>query len=145
MEEDEITDYRYPLYTLYKAGETYDKNGVLEKYKNYKFDKDTVIYEPTEYFTSYYYRYETVIEEGKPKNKKKYYTLDEGILFAVEDTTKSWQDMIVNQLDRVTLGIVDTYSRRNNFEKVNVDGVYSSSEYLTKVFSVKANTFLPTE
>ena len=142
-EEDEIIDYRYPLYTLYKTGEKYE--GVLKEFEDVIFTKDTVVYEPIDSFTSYFYKYETDIINGQEKDVIKYYTIQDGIHFATRETTIKWQNTIKNQLDRVSLGIVDTYSRKHDFDKVNIDGIYSSSEYLTKVFSVKANAFLPTE
>ena len=41
--------------------------------------------------------------------------------------------------DRVTLGIVDVYSRSGGYKKVDISGAYSSEDYLTKIFSVRAN------
>ena len=104
-----------------------------------------ILYDMVSSFTSYYYKYETITENKQKIKVKRYYTTNDGILFRTEPTTENWEDGIQNQLDRVTLGIVDTYSRSRNFEKMNVDGVYSSSEYLTKVFSVRSNALLPLE
>ena len=50
-----------------------------------------------------------------------------------------------NVEDRVTLGIVDTYDRQDSYKKVELSGVYSSSQYLTKVFSVKSNDTIEIE
>jgi hypothetical protein len=93
------------------------------------------------YFTSYYKKYET--ENGK--NVIKYYSFKNNIHFASIETNVNWENTIKKQDDRVTLGIVDTYSRSKDFDKIEVDGIYNSSEILTKVFSVKSNTHLPLE
>lgn len=44
-----------------------------------------------------------------------------------------------NVEDRVTLGIVNTYDRQDNYKKIELSGPYNSSRYLTKVLSVKSN------
>lgn len=110
-----------------------------------KEENGVVIY----YFTDYFYKYENNIIDNngykQEQNLINYYTIKNNILFATKETPINWKNNIKKQLDRVSLGIVDTYSRSNNFDKVNVDGVYSSSEYLTKVFSIKSNATLPTE
>jgi hypothetical protein len=47
--------------------------------------------------------------------------------------------------DRVTLGIVDVYDRTDGYEKVDISGAYSSEDYLTKIFSVRANGYTKLE
>ena len=91
------------------------------------------------YLARYFYKYE---QEGEG-SVIKYYSFKHNILFATEVTNKKWEDTIQKQSDRVSLGIVDTYKRSQGLIKTNVDGAYSSLEYLTKVFSVKANAAVP--
>jgi hypothetical protein len=126
--------------TYYCPQVQYDENGKILADEN-----SYILYDMVSSFTSYYYKYETITENKQKIKVKRYYTTNDGILFRTEYTDINWEDGIQNQLDRVTLGIVDTYSRSNNYDKMNVDGVYSSSEYLTKVFSIKSNATLPTE
>jgi hypothetical protein len=98
------------------------------------------------YFISYYYKHEKNNNtDGTKYNAINYYTLKNNYLFATKTEEKDWTETITKQIDRVSLGIVDIYSRENNFEKAKVDGIYSSSKYLTKVFSIKSNASLPLE
>jgi hypothetical protein len=56
----------------------------------------------------------------------------------VSDT--EWNSTFIHPKDRVTLGIVDVYKRGDNYVKIEApQKTYSSVDYLTKVFSVKAN------
>ena len=55
-------------------------------------------------------------------------------------TTENWKELTSDPQDRVTLGIVDVYDRDNDYNQViTPQGTYNSSNYLTKVFSIKAN------
>jgi hypothetical protein len=46
-----------------------------------------------------------------------------------ERATENWRDLISKPQDRVTLGIVDIYSKDNSdiFEKQSISGSYDSS------------------
>jgi hypothetical protein len=106
---------------------------------------DTLIYSNEEIvvkdvsYKEYYKKY-TTNERGE--NYVHYYTLDnfETPFHSEINTDVDWRELVYDPQDRVTLGIVNVYNREQGFEKVVMpEGVYSSSEYLTKVFSVKAN------
>jgi hypothetical protein len=66
-------------------------------------------------------------------------------------TAFPWKRNSPASYDRVTLGIVDTYSKSFNengetvFNKIILNGRYSSIDYLTKVMSVKANDYAPNQ
>ena len=127
-----------------------DKEEIIYFYPQYTIQKNDqgqseVVYQEITEFRSYFYRYETKIENGQEIHLKNYYSVQDGIQFATEVTTDTWQKGIKEQLDRVTLGIVDIYDRKRDYQKVDVDGVYNSTNYLTKVFSIKSNALLPLE
>ena len=100
--------------------------------------------------------YSGYYEKYVVKNNKKYveYHIKESNGVGLNETTKitekevgdNWKDLISKPQDRVTLGIIDIYDRNNNYTKASfIKGTYSSKEYLTKVFSVKANDTLTTD
>ena len=58
-----------------------------------------------------------------------------------EETSEKWSDIYKDPQDRVSLGIVNIYKREGKkYKKTGIPkNTYSSINYLTKVFSVKAN------
>ena len=138
-------------------GELYLKNKL--RISNFS---DTEIYYATQYvengepinvngeeYTTYYYQYSN--------SNIVYYDIN-GNKLKEEPTNIDWRDSISKPQDRVTLGIVDTYLReyvkeeiegeqktKTEFTKQNVKGNYSSTDYLTKIMSVKVNGFVGNE
>ena len=136
-DENTVYTYYYPEYTIVER-EVTEEDGSTKLVKE-------VEYVPKSILNTYFYRYETELINNEWKNVIKYFTTQESIHFATRETTEDWKKDIVNRMDRVTLGIVDIYNRKNGFKKVSVGSSYNSSEYLTKVMSIKANDLTPLE
>lgn len=95
------------------------------------------------------YYYITYLEDGTVKFYSESYIeiTDTDLLQKLRDTFP-WKINSPASYDRVTLGIVDTYSKsldentgKTIFTKIKLNGRYSSTDYLTKVMSVKANDY----
>jgi hypothetical protein len=98
--------------------------------------------------------YKKYVEENGKKYIRYYSNLTEDYFYQ-EYAGDNWKDLISKPQDRVSLGIIDVYKREYIFEKTpedtykkirmeykkitNPQGAYNSSEYLTKVLSIKAN------
>lgn len=124
---------------------TYDSFIYSEEKFSYsiKDEQGNVIH--TERTEPYYKKY-TVNERGQ--NYIEYYNLtDFSEPFYIEENDDvDWRDFVSDPQDRVTLGIVDIYKRgiieqnKEGFVKVPMPKeIYSSTEYLTKVLSIKVN------
>lgn len=100
------------------------------------------------------YYYVTYLEDGTVKfySSENHTEITDTTLLDTLRTTFPWKRSSPASYDRVTLGIVDTYSKSLNentgeteFNKVKLNGRYSSTDYLTKVMSVKANDYTPNQ
>lgn len=116
----------------------------ISTYDSFIYSTDSITVEDIEY-KEYYKKY-TVNERGQ--NYIEYYNLtDFSEPFYIEENDDvDWRDFISDPQDRVTLGIVDIYKRgiieqnKEGFVKVPIPKeIYSSTEYLTKVLSIKVN------
>jgi hypothetical protein len=110
----------------------------IATYDSFIYSTEPITVNGVEY-TEYYKKYTA---NSRGANYIEYYRVNDFTtpFYTEENNEIDWRDLISDPQDRVTLGIVDVYDRGNNFNKViTPKGTYSSSDYLTKVFSVKAN------